>query len=91
MGELSLNRYSAKRDANEAQIIKDLRKVGAKVEQLDRPDLIVRFAGRVYLMEVTNPENKYRKRDKEQREFLETFLIPEVRTSDEALRIIGAM
>jgi hypothetical protein len=88
---LSLNRYSARRDANEAQIIKDLRMIGAVVEQLDKPDLIVRFAGRIYLMEVTNPDNKYRKREKDQREFLDTFLIPEVRTSDEAFRIIGAL
>jgi hypothetical protein len=88
---VSLNRYSAKRDANEADIIKALRKAGAKVEQLDKPDLIVRFAMRIYLMEVTNPENKYRKRDEAQREFLETYMIPEVRTADEALRIIGAM
>lgn len=88
---MSLNRYAKRRDDNEAGIIKDLLKVGAKVEQLDKPDLIVKFAGRVYLIEVTNPENKYRKRDKEQRDFLDTFLIPEVRTSDEALRIIGAL
>lgn len=88
---MSLNRYAKRRDDNEPQIIKDLRMVGAIVKQLDKPDLIVRFAGRIYLIEVTNPDNKYRERDEEQREFLETFLIPEVRTSDEALRIIGAM
>jgi hypothetical protein len=88
---MSLNRYSARRDANEAQIIKDLRMIGAIVEQLDKPDLIVRFAGRIYLMEVTNPDNKYRKRDEKQLEFLERFMIPQVRTSDEAFRIIGAL
>lgn len=88
---MTLNRYAAKRDANEPEIIKALRTVGAKVKQLPRPDLIVRFAGRVYLMEVTNPDNKYRERDEEQREFLDDFMIPEVRTGDEALRIIGAM
>lgn len=87
---MSLARTAKRRDENEKTIVNDLRKVGAIVERLDKPDLIVRFAGRVYLMEVTNPENKYRKRDEAQREFLETFLIPEVRTSDEALRIIGA-
>jgi hypothetical protein len=88
---VSLNRYDKRRDDNEKTIVDDLRKVGAIVERLDKPDLIVRFAGRVYLMEVTNPDNKYRKREKEQREFLDTFGIPEVRTSDEALRIIGAL
>jgi hypothetical protein len=84
-----LNRYSARRDANEAAIIKDLRSVGADVEQLDKPDLIVKFCGRIYLMEVTNPDNKYRKRDEKQLKFLERFDIPQIRTTDEAFRIIG--
>ena len=65
--------------------------VGAKVKQLDFPDLLVRFRFTNFLMEVTNPENKYRVRDEDQRKFLDEFAIPEVRTSDEALRIIGAM
>jgi hypothetical protein len=88
---LSLARTAKRRDENEKTIVNDLRKVGAKVERLDKPDLIVRFAGRVYLMEITNPDNKYRKRDAAQREFLETFLIPEIRNSEEALRLIGAL
>lgn len=88
---MSLSRRAKRRDANEAQIIKDLRMVGAKVKQLDFPDLLVRFRFTNFLMEVTNPENKYRVRDEDQRKFLDEFAIPEVRTSDEALRIIGAM
>jgi hypothetical protein len=89
--DLSLARHAKRRDENEAGIIRDLRKVGAIVEQLDKPDLIVRFAFRTYLMEVSNPANKYRKREKDQLEFLETFGIPIVTSSDEALRLIGAM
>jgi hypothetical protein len=88
---VSLARHAKRRDDNEAQIIRDLRKVGAVVEQIDKPDLIVRFAFRTYLMEVSNPGNKYRKREKAQLEFLEAFGIPVVTTSDEALRIIGAL
>ena len=88
---MSLARHAKRRDDNEAQIIRDLRKVGAVVEQLDKPDLIVRFAFSTYLMEVSNPKNKYRKREKDQLEFLKTFAIPVVTCSDEALRIIGAM
>jgi hypothetical protein len=88
---VSLARHAKRRDENEPQIIADLRKVGAKVRQLDFPDLVVRFAFRTYLIEVENPENKYRKRSKEQLEFLKTFDIPIARCSDEALRIIGAM
>jgi hypothetical protein len=88
---MSLNRHAKRRDDNEAGIIRDLRMVGAEVEQLDRPDLIVRFAFRTYLMEVSNPLNKYRKRDKAQLAFLAKFDIPIVTCSDQALRIIGAM
>lgn len=88
---MSLNRYAAKRDENEKDIIRDLEKVGAVVEQLDKPDLIVRFRFQTFLMEVANPLNKYRKREKEQIEFLKTFGIPIVQTSDEALRVIGAL
>lgn len=90
-GCVSLNRHAARRDENEARIVEDLRKVGAKVEQLDRPDLIVRFRFRTYLMEVENPQNKYRNREKDQLRFLEEFEIPVVKTSDEALRVIGAI
>ncbi len=88
---MSLNRHAKRRDENEARIIADLRLVGAVVEQLDRPDLIVRFAFRTYLIEVSNPDNKYRKRDKKQLEFLERYGIPIVTCSDEALRVIGAL
>jgi hypothetical protein len=89
---MSLNRYSAKRDANEGQIVRDLEMVGAKVERMSKPcDLAVQFRGAHYLMEVTNPENKYRKRSKEQLAVLAKMHIPMVSCSDEALRIIGAM
>lgn len=88
---MSLNRYAKLRDKNEKQIVADLRKLGAKVRQLDRPDLIVRFAGRTYLLEIGNPDYPNRVRDEEQKEFLETFGIPIVHTSDEAFRIIGAL
>lgn len=84
--------HDARRDANEKTIVDDLRKVGAKVWRLSQPcDLLVRFGFRLYLIEVTNPENKYRKRKKEQLEFLQEWEVPIVRTSDEALRIIGAL
>jgi len=34
---LSLDRYDKRRDANEAQIVADLRKIGAKVHLFDEP------------------------------------------------------
>jgi hypothetical protein len=82
--------HNAKRDANEKVIVSDLQKVGAKVWRLSQPcDLLVRFAFRLYLIEVANPENKYRKREKEQLEFLEEWGVPIVTNSEEALRVIG--
>lgn len=92
---MSINRWSARRDENEPQIVRDLERVGAKVRRMGRPcDLLVKFGGRVYLLEVSNPDAvgaKYRKRDKAQLEFLDQWQVPIVHTSDEALRCIGAM
>lgn len=53
---MSLNRYDKRRDANEAQIVADLRKIGAKVRLFDEPvDLCVGFAQRFTWLEVKNP------------------------------------
>jgi hypothetical protein len=82
--------FDAKRDANEQTIVADLEKVGAKVFRLSRPcDLLVRFRFKLHLIEVTNPENKYRKRAEEQLALLKEWNVPEVRNSEEALRVIG--
>lgn len=89
---VSLYRIDARRDDNEPGIIKELKKVGAQVEQLRQPcDLAVTFRGRHYLIEVDNPESKYRKRKQKQLDTFSRMRIPMVRTADEALRIIGAL
>lgn len=61
-GEVSLNRYAKRRDANESEIVEALEKVGATVERLDTPaDLLVGWHGprhlhrRNYLIEVKMP------------------------------------
>lgn len=87
---MSLNRFAARRDANEPGIVDALRKCGAQVQIQDFPDLLVRFRGRYFLLEVTNPENKYRKRSQSQRDFMAAWGIPEVRTAEEALRAVEA-
>ena len=90
--EVSIHRRAARRDGNERPIIQALEQVGAVVEQMSRPcDLAVTFRFRHYLIEVDNPESKYRKRDEKQLETLERMRIPLVRTAEEALRVIGAM
>ena len=89
---MSLYRRDARRDDNERDIIKALKRVGAQVEQMSRPcDLAVTFRSRHYLIEVDNPESKYRKRKEKQLETLERMRIPLVQTADEALRVIGAL
>lgn len=89
---MSLYRRAARRDRNERPIIKALEAVGAVVAPMSKPcDLAVTFRGRHYLLEVDNPESKYRQRDEKQLETLERMRIPMVQTADEALRAIGAM
>lgn len=89
---VSIHRRAARRDNNERPIIQALESVGAKVEQMSKPcDLAVTFRGQHFLIEVDNPESKYRKREKDQLETFERMKIPMARTADEALRIIGAL
>ena len=83
---------NAKRDANEQQIVRDLEKVGAKVWRLSQPcDLLVRFAFRYYLLDVSNPAYPNRKREQDQLETFTQWGVVVVTTSDEALRAVGAM
>jgi hypothetical protein len=90
--EVKYRGRDAKRDANEPQIVRDLEKVGAKVFRIAQPcDLIVRFAFRLYLIDVSNPAYPNRKRDPEQVELFRQWGVVEVTCSDEALRVIGAM
>jgi hypothetical protein len=50
--EMSLNRYSARRDRNEKQIVDGLRAIGAKVLRIPNPDLLVLFNGQLFLIEI---------------------------------------
>lgn len=91
---MTIKRWAAKRDANEAGIIKALRGIGAFVVQLSAtgaPDLLVVFRGRIYLLEVKMP--KTGRVQESQKVFHEQagFLISIVTTADEALRKIGAI
>jgi hypothetical protein len=89
---LSLNRYAARRDDNEPEVVETLEKVGASVERLKWPcDLAVWFRYRQFLIEVHNPKSKYRKRSKKQLDVFAKLGIPMATCGDEALRIIGAL
>jgi len=81
----------AKRDANEAEIIRTLRAVGALVESLsipNVPDLLVQYRGRLYLMEVKTTTGKLRPG---QVEFQQIWQSSVVRSAEDALKAIGAM
>lgn len=93
-------RRRAKVDANQPDIVKALRDVGASVEPLHMvgknfPDLVVGFRGRNYLIEVKDGEKKpsERRLSEGQKEFHESWKgqIAKVETIDDALHVIGAI
>ena len=56
---MSLNRYAAKRDASEPEIVSALTQCGFSVERLDTPvDLVVGFRGRTFLVECKSGNRK---------------------------------
>lgn len=80
-----------RRDETEPDIVDALEGAGAQVERLDRPcDLLVRFRGRVLVLEVDGI-TKYRKREERQKRFLHEWAVPLVKTPEEALLAIGAI
>lgn len=52
---MAQKQYANKRDANEGQIVKDLRNFGASVLIINEWDLVVGYEGVSHLMEVKNP------------------------------------
>lgn len=91
---MSIHRRAAKRDANEAEIIKALRRVGAQVVQLSGkgvPDLLVGFRGELFLLEVKMP--KTGKLTDDQKEFHAAWaeVVHVVYTPEDALWVIGAV
>ena len=93
---MGLNRFAVKRDGAELPIVQALEGVGALVSRLDQPcDLLVRYQGRNFLLEVKTPHTKAgreraRKDQPDQLARLRLWAIPIVRTPLEALRCIGA-
>jgi len=84
-------------DANQPDIIADLEEAGATVQDLSAvgkgcADLLVGFRGVNYLLEIKNIDGLNRIR-KSQKEFRERWRgqYDIVRTSEEALRAIGAV
>ena len=92
-------RYAFATDANQPEIVRALRKVGALVEDTSKsgkgfPDLVVAFRGTVYLIEVkdgSKPPSK-RKLTDDQVLWHEKWngYAAIVKNIDEALNVIGA-
>lgn len=91
---MSLNRRAARRDANEAEIIRALRAVGASVHQLSGagvPDLLVGYRGRTLLLEVKTATGKATEAQEEKRAAWRGGEWRTVRSVDEALRTLGVL
>lgn len=86
---MSLSRYAKRRDENEGAIVDALRAVGCLVRQQDFPDLAVKYRDRLYWFEVSNPNNRYRKRTDKQLAFLKLWDVPIVEYAHEAMAYLG--
>lgn len=85
-------------DANQPDIVRDLRKAGCMVESLaavgkGMPDLLVGYSGRLYLLEVKTQHGKL---TGDQVMFFNRWygyanVIHVVRSAEEALRVVGAI
>lgn len=89
---MSLKRWGAKRDGNEAAIVKALKRVGASVARISEPgmpDLIIWFRGAITLMEVK--QAKGRTTAAQDQRSLEGWPVVTARSEEAALRAIGAI
>ena len=93
----SYNQRNAKVDSNQPQIVKGLRRIGAKVlpcHQLKNAfDILVGYKGKLFMMEIKNPEylpKKYLKESAEdQRKRLEGLLSEGEHTCMEVFQSVG--
>ena len=96
---MSLNRYAARRDANEGDIIDGLRRAGFRVHQLSQPlDLLVwpKAGGRFGLIEVKDPKqipSKRRLKPSQQTFFAESEGCPRIKAEsfEQALRFAESL
>lgn len=90
---MGLIRYAAKRDANEAEIVATLERMGCHVEQISGPglpDLLVSRAGRWYVAEIKAPKGR---KTKAQEKFSEAARahVEILRSVEDAAEWVGAM
>lgn len=86
---MSIARWAKRKDANQGAIVDGLRAVGCLVHIQDFPDLAVKYQGRLHWLEVSNPNNRYRKRSEKQLAFLKLWDVPIVESAHEAMTYLG--
>jgi hypothetical protein len=86
---MSIRRFSAKRDANEAEIFEALRAAGVSVYRLDQPvDAVIGYRGKTLLIEIKMPGASL---NENQRKFFAGWkgqTPPILRTVDDALALL---
>lgn len=94
-----MNRWARQRDANEPAIVMALRNVGAEVWRMEDMDLLVAFRGQWNVLEVkidhkqtgTTKNTAARQEEHRKRAARCGCEVPIVTTSEEALRVVGAI
>lgn len=86
---MSLNRYNAKRDDAESDILDALEKSGCKWIALDVFDLLVLRSGTLYAIEIKTPGSENRLTDRQKILFQIGWPIHIVSTPEEALKAVG--
>ena len=84
-------RHAARVDANQTEIVRALRQVGAHVEIIGRPvDLLVGFRGQNFLLEVKRCGARARRDQQEQRDWMGTWTgqVARVESVEQALAAI---
>jgi uncharacterized protein YjeT (DUF2065 family) len=86
-------RYAARVDANQAEVVAQLRAAGAYVWVIGLPvDLLVGFNNQMYLVEIKNGSRKHL--TKLQQDFFGNWIgggLHRIESPDEALRMIGVL
>jgi hypothetical protein len=84
---VSLNRFDARRDSNESEIVEALVLAGARVLRLDKFDLLVEADNRLFMLEVKTKDGQL---TKAQQTLLEQgWPLRVVRSIEAALAAIG--
>jgi hypothetical protein len=89
---MSLRRFNAKRDSNEAEIFDALRAAGASVYRLDQPtDAVIGYRGKTLLIEIKMPGASLNENQKKFFAEWKGQTPPILRTVEDAMQLIEAM